>query len=947
MHLTCLAEHIADDSETSTIPQVTGSAAEFCIVPMLSCIGDVDVMFYYCNEVAIPEGHPPPTWLPAEFDKQVQVYEIRDTEFPGYVFLVLSYLLRKCSSDGSYSAIRYNIQKSPLNHSHYIRGANVHGPAYLHQHGSPAFFGAETLLLADGVICMHSLVWPPQAADWPTRYRKYGWPDSTTIDCVVSKGSDVVAVAHTQCKLYEWMSDHQWRLSFSRAEVELINRWMPEQQIVYHMLRVFMKTERLRDSASGTISNYHIKTLMLWACELQPRSWWTSKSSLVAICAHLLRRFSIWLTAAHCQHYFVSKCNLFSTYVNSFELQTAAAICQSMSEESLAQWFVDNYVRKCAKLCPDNTVLLFEDMQTNAQLQNAMSAIKRWKQHVGLGLPVHVFMMNDVFSAILMSETFSDGGVSKFLALGSCLMSVIEKYEALKLPDSLSFSTFLNLMLSMLCITEREFVIPHLDGFVDCMCDFIHRYNLDYPENKNPDLYNLMSSLFFSQKNSAEFQDRAATLMKFLSVKEYGPEDWASVTIANVSLHIALRSGGAKNNGVYCLTNVYVAVLYYITGQYQTAIDHCTLVTRSQRHSSKCSSHVVDGKLLPKIDDNIDNALGLSVLYQYIRMTALNQREQNTQHVGIFTTEMFAHYVTLKCLLYAKCFLAQVSLVRSTAMSMKFYVCQELEFYRRHMLESNRLSVSDLLLAKLPNLRLCSGGRDMVDLSVLTENPPKLSELTQLLRQNSVENLLSCPRFREQNFGPVFLTYFEPLILFRCCLYEKCIQICHEIAMKMINSSDACVPLMSTTYCEFVQLMDTDLVSLMGLMILVNPDITHAFHTITISQLPLSLYLITRCMQLLLRQDVASLLQTLDLVDESLRRASFRRMFDIPVLHLSRKLLLQRVEDKIDEVHKPATSRQHRPVDFSHKPHIPMQFNPSDLVRPMFHFLHKIVTARF
>jgi len=33
-----------------------------------------------------------------------------------------------------------------------------------------------------------------------------------------------------------------------------------------------------------------------------------------------------------------------------------------------------------------------------------------------------------------------------------------------------------------------------------------------------------------------------------------------------------------------CLENVYLAALYYTTEQYQTAIDHCTLVTRTQDH---------------------------------------------------------------------------------------------------------------------------------------------------------------------------------------------------------------------------------------------------------------------------------------------------------------------------------------------------------------------------
>ena len=399
-------------------------------------------------------------------------------------------------------------------------------------------------------------------------------------------------------------------------------------------------------------------------------------------------------------------------------------------------------------------------------------------------------------------------------------------------------------------------------------------------------------------KNSATCQDKAATLMKYLSAAPYGPDEFEFIIVANFYLHKVLKGKDIKNNGVYCLNNIYVAVLYYITGQYQTAIDHCTLVTRSQQHSTKCSLHAVVGELLPKIDDNIDNALGLSVLYQYVRTTALNHREHKTQHIGIFTTVLFAHYFALKCLLHAKCLLAQVSLVRSTAMSMKFYVCQEVELYRRQMLESKRISVSDLLLAKLPNSRLCFGGKERVYISVLIANDPKLSDLTQLLRRHSVENLLSCPPFHEQNFGPVFITYFEPLNLYRCCLYEKCLQICREIALKMINSCGVCVPLMSTTYCEFVQLMDTDLVSLMGLMILVNPDITRAFHTITISQLPLSLHLMTQC-QLLLFQDVASLFETLNLIDESLQRVNFRRIFDRAVLQLSRKQLCQRIEGRI------------------------------------------------
>jgi len=39
----------------------TGSVAEFYIEPMLSCVGDVDIMVHSSCELAIPQGHPPPT----------------------------------------------------------------------------------------------------------------------------------------------------------------------------------------------------------------------------------------------------------------------------------------------------------------------------------------------------------------------------------------------------------------------------------------------------------------------------------------------------------------------------------------------------------------------------------------------------------------------------------------------------------------------------------------------------------------------------------------------------------------------------------------------------------------------------------------------------------------------------------------------------------------------
>ena len=61
---------------------------------MLSCVGDIDIMYHRSHVLAIPDGYLPPSQnLPAEFHSRVYVFEIFDseTEYQGYVRLVLSY----------------------------------------------------------------------------------------------------------------------------------------------------------------------------------------------------------------------------------------------------------------------------------------------------------------------------------------------------------------------------------------------------------------------------------------------------------------------------------------------------------------------------------------------------------------------------------------------------------------------------------------------------------------------------------------------------------------------------------------------------------------------------------------------------------------------------------------------------------------------------------------
>jgi len=195
-----------DDPDVAHIPLITGSFAEFYIKPILPLFGDIDVMLHENTQLAIPRGHPPPTQLPDEFHNYVHVHEIIDSPFLGYVYLEFRYLLTQCSDDDNYNAVEYDrgqyLLNRPFTAGKGVKIIKFHGPAI----GKSAVLrlpGESAWLSLDQVPCVRCLMWPSQAADWPTRHRNYNWPDSATLDRVVSNGCDVVPVAHRQCRQHE------------------------------------------------------------------------------------------------------------------------------------------------------------------------------------------------------------------------------------------------------------------------------------------------------------------------------------------------------------------------------------------------------------------------------------------------------------------------------------------------------------------------------------------------------------------------------------------------------------------------------------------------------------------------------------------------------------------------------------------------------------------------
>ena len=97
--------------------------------------------------------------------------------------------------------------------------------------------------------------------------------------------------------------------------------------------------------------------------------------------------------------------------------------------------------------------------------------------------------------------------------------------------------------------------------------------------------------------------------MEMVANKDLDSRELLLIELSKVFLRRVLECSNSDRDPFQCPAPAHVclAVLYYTTKEYQKATDHCTLVIKAQNHL-QCTSDVVEGKLLPKIDDNIDSA---------------------------------------------------------------------------------------------------------------------------------------------------------------------------------------------------------------------------------------------------------------------------------------------------------------------------------------------------
>ena len=194
---------------------------------------------------------------------------IAETENPGFV-LVLQERRDDCPHQEQRPFKSEDVTRSFTDHQliacvENISDTSINGPACSFVLSAKnAFFPSDY----DMVPCLHVPVWW-FSDEFFTRHRRYNWPSKNMLDDIKRYGLHLVPVGAPGSSTEKL----EWRLSFSRAEVEVASDLTDLQRCAVVAFKI-CKTALGKNGKM--IKSYFIKTALLWLCEQTPTEDWKS-----------------------------------------------------------------------------------------------------------------------------------------------------------------------------------------------------------------------------------------------------------------------------------------------------------------------------------------------------------------------------------------------------------------------------------------------------------------------------------------------------------------------------------------------------------------------------------------------------------------------------------------------------------------------------------------------
>lgn len=160
----------------------------------------------------------------------------------------------------------------------------------------------------DLAVCFACRFWPRTAISWFSRCQRNGWPDQKVLNEIRSNGCHVMPIgsAANSCD-----NKLEWRLSFSRAEQELIYAMNHTQLMCYGILKIFLKEVLCSRNQESLICSYFLKTILFWEIQNNADIFFWCPSNLVSCFWVCFKHLCKCVFNSYCPNFFVPENNMF------------------------------------------------------------------------------------------------------------------------------------------------------------------------------------------------------------------------------------------------------------------------------------------------------------------------------------------------------------------------------------------------------------------------------------------------------------------------------------------------------------------------------------------------------------------------------------------------------------------------------------------------------------
>jgi len=217
-------------------------------------------------------------------------------------------------------------------------------------------------------------------------------------------------------------------------------------------------------------------------------------------------------------------------YVQQIVLQLSP-----ITETWLAEWFINNYIHRCVHLCPDNVLC--------TDLQDTVSGIIRARFTNSLTSTFAYFL---TAQHLIFSRVSADS-----LTVRLYLWWIT---ELTKIDRDLSVYFTAVAFLHVAHKTARMSLEDRLLDVLDTAC-------------LQP---NDLRRCRYARHSSVLSLSQAAKLMEVATINSRSTIQLIEIELSKAYLYRALRCKDSDSDPIYCLANVYLAVLYYRTLQNNT-----------------------------------------------------------------------------------------------------------------------------------------------------------------------------------------------------------------------------------------------------------------------------------------------------------------------------------------------------------------------------------------